>query len=50
MTESSFHTPTPAEIEAQILAARKLRAETLARMMTAAWRRLSHPGVGLRRA
>jgi hypothetical protein len=50
MTESSFQTPTPAEIEAQILAARKLRAETLAQMMTGAWRWLSHPRLGLRHA
>ena len=50
MKPSDTPFPTPAEIEAHILEARKLRAETLANMMTAAWRWLSHPRFGLRHA
>ncbi len=43
-------TPTPAEIEAHILEARKLRAETLSKMITAALRRLTQPRFGHRTA
>ena len=50
MTQTEFHTPTPDEIEAHILAARKLRAETLSNMMTAALRWLTQPRLGHRTA
>ena len=47
-TDTPF--PTPAEIEAHIAAARKLRAETLSKMMTAGLRWLTQPRTGHRTA
>jgi len=47
-TDTAF--PTPAEIEAHILAARKLRAETISDLVTAALRWLTQPRFGHRTA
>ncbi len=43
MTEQDFHFPTPDEIDAHILAARKAQAQAMAKMVKAAFHWITHP-------